>query len=377
LTLIDNVSVSNTSDNSFISGPIEKIGNDAFIFPIGKNGNYQPIYMTSPSTSSFTAEYFDDNSNNLHSHSNKEVSIDHLSSCEYWNLTRNSGNGNVKITLSWDGNSCGVTNLNDLIVSRWDGTQWENEGGSTTTGNNIAGTVRSLTNVSGYGPFTLGSSSLNNPLPVELIDFDAIANEDKVEINWSTVSEINNDYFTIERSKDGVKFKDVMKIEGAGNSSNTRNYFEIDNKPIIGLSYYRLKQTDFDGSIKYSRIVPVRVYGNNEIKLTIYPNPLRAGSIPKVSVKGIIPNKKVLILVRDITGKEMFTKVIIGDDNGSVIEGVDQFNKLPAGTYLIIGSSNQKYYSKKLIIQQLKNIIGMGMLHYKTLYFPPQLKVLS
>ncbi len=107
--------------------------------------------------------------------------------------------------------------------------------------------------------------------PIELISFDAKLNGGEVELNWITGSEINNDYFTIERSKDVLVWDEIKNVNGAGNSNQTLNYFEIDVEPLNGISYYRLKQTDFDGLYSYSEIISVNFdYQSN---LTFYPNP--------------------------------------------------------------------------------------------------------
>ena len=96
-----------------------------------------------------------------------------------------------------------------------------------------------------------------SPLPIELVEFTANPVNDFVELSWTTATEENNDYFTVERSKDADMFKELAKVDGAGNSSYTITYFELDTSPYRGVSYYRLKQTDFDGKYDYSDIVSV------------------------------------------------------------------------------------------------------------------------
>ena len=98
------------------------------------------------------------------------------------------------------------------------------------------------------------------PLPVELISFTASLEGSNAILNWITASEINSDYFEIERSLDGINFESISMIDGAGNSNHQLSYSDIDyNVDLLGVSvfYYRLKQTDFDGSYSYSQIVPL------------------------------------------------------------------------------------------------------------------------
>lgn len=93
------------------------------------------------------------------------------------------------------------------------------------------------------------------PAPIELISFDAAYNSaKKVELKWITASEINNNYFSIERSSDAINFYNLFNMEGAGNSSQLLTYHALDDNPISGISYYRLKQTDYNGDFKYSQI---------------------------------------------------------------------------------------------------------------------------
>jgi hypothetical protein len=113
------------------------------------------------------------------------------------------------------------------------------------------------------------------PLPISLIDFKATPENDVVRIEWSTLSETNNDYYTVERSKNGKDFEPINKISGAGNSNELLNYMIYDNSPYIGLSYYRLKQTDFDGKFTYSTIRHVRFNksnSNDELRILNYLN---------------------------------------------------------------------------------------------------------
>jgi hypothetical protein len=90
-----------------------------------------------------------------------------------------------------------------------------------------------------------------SPLPIELTTFDVKQIDNKIEITWTTATEINNDFFTIERSADGINFYEIKKIKGAGNSSTSKHYSIYDIEPPTGINYYRLKQTDYDGKYKY------------------------------------------------------------------------------------------------------------------------------
>lgn len=80
-----------------------------------------------------------------------------------------------------------------------------------------------------------------------------------MNLKWSTATETNNDYFLIERSKDGIEFESIINVDGAGFSTKKLTYSTSDNNPLSGLSFYRLKQVDFDGQFSNSEIVSVEL----------------------------------------------------------------------------------------------------------------------
>lgn len=109
-------------------------------------------------------------------------------------------------------------------------------------------------------------------LPVEFLFVNGICHNEFVEILWTTASEINNEYFTLQRSDDGRHFIDLTTVLGAGNSSIANDYLWIDDEPLNGTAYYRIKQTDFDGRSSFSEMFSV--FCQTEIgNLSISPNP--------------------------------------------------------------------------------------------------------
>ncbi|HKR06341.1 MAG TPA: hypothetical protein VJY62_17020 [Bacteroidia bacterium] len=107
------------------------------------------------------------------------------------------------------------------------------------------------------GPTPTFPYSSGAPLPIELTRFNGEAKNDKVELTWTTSAEINNDYFTIEKSTNGITFISYGKIEGAGNTTAIQNYSYHDLNPSAGMNYYRLKQTDFNGRNEYFKIIGI------------------------------------------------------------------------------------------------------------------------
>ncbi len=157
LTLRSGATATSVSNSSFVKGPVIKIGNTAFTFPVGKGSVYKPIAITAPSlaTDAFRAEYF----NSAQTLGSTKDSLTYVSSCEYWNTKRMIGSSNVKLTLYWAATTCDIYTLSTLKIGRWDGTKWHNTGAVTTTGTTTTGSVQNSTNQNAFGYFTISKKS--------------------------------------------------------------------------------------------------------------------------------------------------------------------------------------------------------------------------
>ena len=194
--------------------------------------------------------------------------------------------------------------------------------------------------------FTIGSLTSANPLPIELLNFYAKLIEDEVHLNWITASEINNDFFTIERSKDGINFEKVSIVNGAGNSSSIREYRAIDKNPYEGLSYYRLKQTDFDGKYEYSNMVAVQYIKEEQVR--IFPNPV-SGS-PLYLSTNATEEREVLVVLYDALGAIVYSKIIV-QPKGFSTATIDIEGRLSPGVYLVVCSNENELFRQKLVIE--------------------------
>jgi hypothetical protein len=114
-------------------------------------------------------------------------------------------------------------------------------------------------------------------LPVELMYFNAAYNGAGVDLGWATASEKDNSHFTVERSRNGIDFEELLNVKGASQATKKITYHERDNEPLEGISYYRLKQTDHDGTISYSAIEAVEISQGSSFRL--YPNPTATGHL--------------------------------------------------------------------------------------------------
>ncbi|MEP6712803.1 MAG: T9SS type A sorting domain-containing protein [Ferruginibacter sp.] len=144
-------------------------------------------------------------------------------------------------------------------------------------------------------------------LPVDLVSFTGRAIDNTVHLNWVTASEINNAFFEIERSADGINFKILGKLNGNGTSTQLHNYSFVDELPEYGNNYYRLKQTDIDNNFKYSNIVVVPFSVTALVMDDVYPNP--AKDLLNYSI--LSPeNRKLFLLLSDISGRVLINKII-------------------------------------------------------------------
>lgn len=197
-------------------------------------------------------------------------------------------------------------------------------------------------NVSSFSEFHPGTDSgdPNQVLPITLVDFNASGDLEKVTISWSTAAEKDNDYFTIQRSRDGVDFEDVMMVDGAGDSNEFLEYEAFDWSPMSGVSYYRLKQTDYDSKFSYSDVVRVE-FDMDRDSWSFYPNPTH-GTI-NISFDHWSFGDESLIQVTDLTGR-VYRRIMNTEDSAII-----DISELPAGVYLISVNSAGTHTTKRVM----------------------------
>ncbi|MEM6394872.1 MAG: T9SS type A sorting domain-containing protein [Bacteroidota bacterium] len=115
--------------------------------------------------------------------------------------------------------------------------------------------------------------SISPAMPIGLLSFSARANDKQVDINWATSFEENNEFFAIERSRDGIDWNTISTLNSSGDSQSDRHYSTSDKSPLDGISFYRLKQNDFDGQYSYSPIARVLFNRSGDEDVLVYPNP--------------------------------------------------------------------------------------------------------
>lgn len=199
----------------------------------------------------------------------------------------------------------------------------------------------------GTGPVTAGectgSACGDSQLPVDLLSFSVQIEDHFAEIHWITLTEENNDYFTIERSKDGIVFEEIIRILGAGNSSIQLDYTFTDKSPYKGISYYRLKQTDFDGKTETFDIQVVQYTTIDRLK--IYPNPISKGKELRI-VTGAMSEEIIQLEIFDQAGHVISQYTSSGEYTNIVVE-----SDINPGIYFIRMTSGNISKLSRIIIQ--------------------------
>jgi len=228
-------------------------------------------------------------------------------------------------------------------------------GGTTRHVNSGTGTTNPVAGVNafysdfsipGFSEFWLHGNTVTTPLSVQLSDFNAHCDESGTRLNWTTASEQNSDYFTLEKSRDGDQWEQVTTIHGKGNS-NTSNTYEFTDHAIAEV-YYRLKLTDFDGKRTDLEIIHVNCTATKNQAL-IYPNPVTG--VFSVRVTATETMKETAVFVRDVNNKIVASRTIdiAPGTNTIIFEGED----LSPGTYIVYidGTEKNTFPPVRLVVQ--------------------------
>jgi len=245
-----------------------------YVFPIGDETEYTPIQVHLNSAMLNNASI----SVSLRglAHPEKGTSTTYLN--RYW-IVEPSGISNPIYEVEYQFAGTDVTgDPASLYPAKYNSGGWQSCQESNANARIGNGSVNASTYTlswSGINSFSEFSAYGNgSPLPVELLTFQAEPGDGLVSIHWLTATEINNDYFMVQRSSDAHNFTDIEKVNGAGNTSLVKTYQSFDKKPLEGISYYRLKQVDYNGSVSYSAIVSVKFNPDEYLQIEeIHPQP--------------------------------------------------------------------------------------------------------
>jgi len=347
LIMVDNAVVTGGAINSFVEGPMKKGGDDAsFTFPVGKGLMYSPISFNAPGgslTDTFFAEYLRSNPQNAFGINydpvgNPEI-IDHISYVEYMKLKKTNGTiSTLSVTLTASFFTFS-TNLNTTFIAKLTqpGSMWKNCGTAVrnTTGFIGAyetGTIQTPnTLIIDDSIFTFSTDQLTvvNPLPILLQSFNAIKiNSTCASIDWSLTECCSNDArFEIQKSRDSRTFTPLITVPG---NETSRFYNYNDTRLEKGITYYRLKMTDADGKISYSKLVAVINESEGLLITSLSPNPVMNEVFLNISSA---KSGSIKLAIYDLSGR------ITSQWTDNVREGSNSVrfntNKIAGGIYLL------------------------------------------
>lgn len=255
-----------------------------------------------------------------------------LTAFSFWTRRSNTGPQNWELSIDDNGTVSSLA-TGDSVNSSSASTGAEN---GTLALMDLTGTISftiTATGASGTGTFRLDDFTLTGStiLPVELASFNTTKSKEAVELNWTTASEINNDHFVVEYSKDGVNFTELDRVEGNGTTNREMNYSYMHESPASAMNYYRLKQVDYDGAFEYSDVRSVNFKSETGRAFSLYPTITDT----KVTVQYKQDIENVKLAIYNMQGQLVYNNTVV---NG---ESVD-VSALKVGTYIAqLVSSNE------------------------------------
>jgi 1,4-alpha-glucan branching enzyme len=182
-------------------------------------------------------------------------------------------------------------------------------------------------------------------LPLQWLGFTAQKGANKsIELNWQTANEINNSYFNVERSIDGVTYNTIGSVPAAKGGSTTQNYTFTDAQPFTGLNYYRLKQVDKDGQFTRSKTVALSINGSSA-QWQVYPNPAHGSTALHVNTT----LGKVQLVLTDLQGKKVYSQTVTAATAGQQVTIPVQH--LAKGLYLLTVSTGKTTSTEKVLVE--------------------------
>jgi len=325
----------------------QAVAASAVTFPIG-NSLYNPATLSNAGTSdNFQARVEDQV---LDTYPVGNVETDGVVSKAWFIEEQTLGGSDVTMTLQWE-TVDELPSFDRLLsgITHWTGSSWD-PSPTWTTATNVGGTswTQSRSNITTFSPFAIEDFSMD--LPVELLAFTAnrISN-DKVKLDWQTASELNNKGFYIERMRaHETSFSRIGWVDGFGNTNVIKQYTYTDANAFPDVTYYRLRQVDFDDSETLSAVravegIPSNTFGD----VTIYPVPvtdaltLRFGELPKGVETGEIR-------VMDVQGRVIYKTTVSLDSHQLLL--IEEVSQWAAAMYLLqVQLDNGAHLHKKFV----------------------------
>ncbi|MBT6746780.1 MAG: T9SS type A sorting domain-containing protein, partial [Flavobacteriales bacterium] len=267
-----------------------------------------------------------------------------------WDISPSSAAANTLMQLTW-GTNPGIdeADLSNIVLAHYNSVAgyWE-EIATTTSGGPASGSVSGT--VRNFSPFTLGSKSSGNILPIDLISFTTNCNNDVVEVNFSVASQQNNDYFLVERSVDDIEWDEIGRLQGENESNNQKEYTILDFTPIDGMSYYRLTQVDYDGKFKTFSAVSNSCYTKEtNLPIVVYPIPVVKKFTIEISIEDY-QGSDVFYTITDLQGSVVLAKSV--ELNRGLNLLTMDIDHLSSGTYILSFNNTMNHIPNTKIIKR-------------------------
>lgn len=322
--------------------------NASYVFPVGDASNYTPMTVdlsnggqsgASLSTTLVTS-----------THPNIGTATSYIG--RYWSVVPSGLASSPVYDVTYTYAAADVVGVaSTLYPTKYSSLGWIASPGSganaidgSSANHNTGSRTFNWSGITTFSDFTAAGDG--SPLPVELLNFSATAVNDAVQIDWTTASEINNDYFIVERSANLIDFTQIGRIEGVGNATLLNSYNLTDNQPISGVSYYRLTQVDLNGESE--TFAPVAVnFSNSFTGVQIYPNPASDFTFTQIHSSG---SDLISADIFDLVGRRVMSKTLTINKGENLIR-LD-LSELPVGSYLITLKSEKRLnFNQKLIVK--------------------------
>lgn len=260
----------------------------------------------------------------------------------FWYITLANYTTNPTATVTFVATATEAAGISNMKAQRWNGSSWD----APKSGQTNTATSTTVPGVNQFSPWTLSGNS--TVLPISLLYFQANLRDDVVHLEWKSASEINNSVYTVEKTKDLETFYEVGKIDGAGTTKEAHLYAMADEKPDYGVSYYRLKQTDYDGNVTYFNYVEIENENNTSRNMSVFPVPLK-GSPLTIQITGTSVNEDIPFVIVDSHGNKVYQGLLTGSDDNKVTQTLALAESLPPGIYMIKAGRDLSL-TKKIIV---------------------------
>ena len=261
----------------------------------------------------------------------------------FWILTREGFTStpvaNITFTVT-AAEAAGV--VGNLRAQRWTPANiWESAIPGQTNPTTLSVKVPGVTSLS---PWTLGTHLI--PLPIELLNFEARPSNGAVDLTWKTATEINNEYFDVERSREGEEFVSIGRILGAGNSHLVHTYNFTDTNPYAGIAYYRLRQTDYQGKVSYSWVLKVET--SMAFSIMTWPNPSNGNELT-INWRDGKAGGIIFVRLLTQTGAKAFEGALSLDDNRN--SRISFKDTLSPGAYILEAQTISGVQRMKVVVK--------------------------